>query len=230
MLYLTMTKGGKRANGAPKIYPTIDEKQNRWSRRTDRKRLTTKGTHLLEGSATSGKTKWLMRLHQNHSLIWDKSPCAFLSTRQPIGQWTSIPPFVDYVSTKGKDHQKLKQWEREEFFLLWFNETKPVLLLDDAHLLSGRKMQLAALCVPLARSIVATATAETRIPVHLRLPLQSRNPEIHKLKSAAPADLTRVLMWLLTLVSLGAGAWQVAAALGGLNLLSSGSRSSKQGG
>jgi hypothetical protein len=35
-------------------------------------------------------------------------------------------------------------------------------------------------------------------------------------------------LWLLIIVALGAGAWQVAAALGGMKVLGSGRRASKQ--
>jgi hypothetical protein len=62
----------------------------------------------------------------------------------------------------------------------------------------------------------------------LRMLLDKRDPQRVQLKSEAAYDITGMALWLLIIVALGAGAWQVAAALGGMKVLGSGRRASKQ--
>jgi hypothetical protein len=49
-----------------------------------------------------------------------------------------------------------------------------------------------------------------------------------QLKSEAAYDITSMTLWLMILVALGAGAWQLAAALGGMKVLGGGRRAARQ--
>jgi hypothetical protein len=101
-------------------------------------------------------------------------------------------------------------------------------MLDDTHKLSGRKLAIATRCADTAHVVISTTTSEQATPITLRLLLDKRGPTRVDLNSEAAYDSTSVLLWLTILVSLGAGAWQLAAVLGGLKFLAGGRGASKQ--
>lgn len=103
-----------------------------------------------------------------------------------------------------------------------------MLLRDDAHHLSGRKLDIAQRLALVAGRMVSGASQESRIPINLRMTLLQRDPVIEALKSDAAYDATAVFLWLLILAAMGAGAWQLAAILGGMKFLGRGSRAARQ--
>jgi hypothetical protein len=123
---------------------------------------------------------------------------------------------------------KLKQWERTEVLPDYCRETNAVLFIDDAHKLTGRKLEIARLCVLSSKIHVVAASEEQRIPPNLRAVLMRRDPQVFRLDSEVAYDATSLLMWLFIAVSMGAGFWEVSLILGGLKALGNGRRSSLQ--
>jgi hypothetical protein len=103
-----------------------------------------------------------------------------------------------------------------------------VLFIDDAHRLQGRKLQIARECALTARLWVVSASEEGRLGPSLRNVLMRRDPQLIRLDSEVAYDATAVVLWLLIAVCVGMGAWELAAALGGLKLLSHGRRDARQ--
>ena len=62
----------------------------------------------------------------------------------------------------------------------------------------------------------------------LRLQLGRRNPQVLRLDSSAAYDYTGALVWILCILAAAAGAWPVAAAIGGLKLAARGNRAARQ--
>jgi hypothetical protein len=131
-------------------------------------------------------------------------------------------------AASGQPWSKAKCWERAEWLIRWAKAHHAVLLLDDAHHLSGRKLDIAQRLALVAGRIVSGASQESRIPINLRMTLLQRDPVIETLKSDAAYDATAVFLWLLILAAMGAGAWQLAAILGGMKFLGRGSRAARQ--
>jgi hypothetical protein len=107
-------------------------------------------------------------------------------------------------------------------------EHKPVLLIDDAHMLTGRKLDVALRLLDAAPLVVVTASEETRLAVSFRMALSRRDPQRIHLKSEAAYDITPFVVWMVVLAALAAGAWEISAAAAGLNLLGRGRRAAKQ--
>jgi hypothetical protein len=55
-----------------------------------------------------------------------------------------------------------------------------------------------------------------------------RDPQLIRLDSEVAYDATAIFLWLMIAVCIGMGAWEIAAALGGLKLLGSGRRAARQ--
>ena len=123
---------------------------------------------------------------------------------------------------------KLKAWERVDCVPEYLRETGAVLFVDDAHNLSGRKLKLAQDCVRASKVWVMSAADEGRIAPGLRKDVLAAEPQTFRLDSEVAYDATSIIMWILMLACLASGAYEVAAVLGGLKMLASGSRASKQ--
>ncbi len=103
-----------------------------------------------------------------------------------------------------------------------------MLFIDDAHKLSGRKLQLARECALAARIYVISASQEQRIPPNLRAVVMRRDPQVYRLDTEVAYDATDAVMWLLILILMGAGAWEAGAVLGDLKALSGGRKAARQ--
>jgi hypothetical protein len=223
----------RKCTGAVATVPILRWKTRKYGRTTAERVMSIKRDWLICGAQQSGKTRWVSRMYAEAAAIWKGRQTVRIDAYAPIGTWVDLPHVEKfYVAQNGLKcplWRSLKSWEKQQVLIAWFEATHPVLLLDDAHMLAGRKADLITRLIRASGRVVATATSEGRIPVSVRLAIQQREPERLDLRSEAPADLTTALVWLLCLIALGAGAWQVAAAIGGLRLLAHGSRASKQG-
>ena len=156
------------------------------------------------------------------------TPALCLSGRVTLRAWAEDERIKAYVEEKGERWNKLRTWERTDRLIAWVEKNRAAVLIDDAHLLTGRKADIMVQVVRGAGRVVTTTTTEGRIPITLRIALQSREPEHIHLDSDAPYDMTTVIAWMVAVLATAAGAWPVAAVVGGLHLLGRGARSAKQ--
>jgi hypothetical protein len=132
------------------------------------------------------------------------------------------------VTAKGRDWAKLKSYERVDALINWIKAEKVLLLIDDAHKLAGRKLDIAIQACREAGRLIVGAFAENAIPMSLRLLIDKRDPQRVGLASEAAYDVTNLAMWLAILTAVGAGWWQLAAVMGGMKVLAGGRRAAKQ--
>jgi len=209
--------------------PIVRTKTRKYGAVLDEHWLSTKRDLMIIGANAAGKTRWLLRLHSQAAGIWKDKPALLLRAVDPIGAWSADPRVMAYMeATSGQKWNQAKCWERSEWLIRWVEHTHAVLLLDDAHLLAGRKLDVAKRLAQVAGRIVSGASQESRIPINLRMTLLARDPAIEALKSEAAYDATSIVLWMLILAALGAGAWQLAAILGGMKFLGRGPRAARQ--
>ncbi len=198
--------------------------------------IKTKQPVLITGAHASGKSYWLERLHKDAALVWasrsDSAPI-FLSAARPLTSWTDGKHLETWWAMRDNPEEerhwtKLKAYERQDALPLYLKETGAVLFVDDVHTLTGNKLKVAQRCVRNAKVWVMTAADEGRISPGLRKDVLFAEPQIFRLDSEVAYDATAILMWLLILVAAGFGAYELAAVLGGLKMLSGGQRASKQ--
>ena len=209
--------------------PIVRTKTRKYGAVLDEHWLSIKRDLMIIGANAAGKTRWLQRLHSQAGRIWRDRPALLLRAVDPIGAWSSDPRVIAYMEAHSQQPwSKTKCWERSEWLIRWVKAHHAVLLLDDAHLLAGRKLDIAQRLALVAGRIVTGASQESRIPINLRMTLLARDPVVEALKSDAAYDATAVFMWFMILAALGAGAWQLAAILGGMKVLGRGSRAARQ--
>lgn len=229
MLYLKLKKGRTRkCDNRQSVVPIVRTKSRKFGDVLDERALSVKRDWLVSGANAAGKSRWLGRLYGEAARIWKQRPAIYLRAVEPLAAWSEDERVKIWCEQHGQPWSKLRVWERVGQLVAWIEDTRAVVLLDDAHLLTGRKADVALRCVRAAGLVVTSTSAEGRIPITLRLALQGREPERIYLDTDAAYDITPVLAWLLVVMAAAAGAWPLAAAIGGLTMLGRGARAAKQ--
>lgn len=239
MRYLKIRRGKSqlRKDGTQGAVPLIVTKTKKFGKELKQETITRKKPILITGGHDSGKSYWLTRLCRESSLIWAKykDHPLFLDPVRPLMSWSENPAVVAWWGLKQSESEddlppwsKLKAYERQEKLADYLSESKSILFIDNAHKLTGRKLQIAKECLIASNIYVLTTTDEERLPPSIRHMILKRHPQIIRLGTETAYDATQLLVFLFALVSLGAGWWEISLVLGGLTALSKSKRSSRQ--
>ena len=240
MEYLKIRRTQKqvRADGSRYAVPLLITKSKKYGKVISEQAISRKKPILVTGAHDSGKTRWLTRLHEHAGEIWGakvKAEPLFLDTLSPLGAWCDTPAVAKWWDEHQKTlpiderepWKKLKQYERSEALTAYCKAKHPVLFIDDAHKLTGRKLQIARQCAMATRLTVVAASEENRLPPNLRPVLLRRDPQIFRLDTEVAYDATHILMWFITASFLVVGWWEAALVIGGLQALGTGRRSAR---
>ena len=240
MEYLHIKRAQKqvRADGSRFAIPVLVTKTRKYGDRVSEQYISVKKPVLVTGAHDSGKTRWVTRLHEHALEIWGtkiKAAPLFLDTLSPLSAWCDTPAVGKWWDEEQKQlplddrlpWKKLKQHERSEALPAYCEATKAVVFIDDAHKLTGRKLQIARKCIIAARIWVIAASEENRVPPNLRTILLRRQPQIFRLDSEVAYDATHILMWILLACALVIGWWEAAFVIGGLKALGTGRRAAR---
>jgi hypothetical protein len=228
MLMLMVRPSGRLVNGAARRVPIVRKRERKFGPILEERVLSIKKDLLISGPNSSGKTRWLQKLDDKAAEVWTGREKLFLRALEPLQRWYEDDRIAAFAVTKGKTWAKLKSYEKMDMLLEWVKSSKVVLLLDDAHKLSGRKLDIAIQLCRAAAVLVVGTFAEQATPMTLRMLIDTRDPQKVALKSEAAYDATAITIWLIILVALLAGWWQLAAVLGGMKVLAGGRRAAKQ--
>lgn len=228
MQMLILKPVGTRKTGEIRRAATVRSRARKYGPILEEKTLSVKNDVLLSGPASCGKTRWLDKMHLHAHEIWRNKETIYLRAVDPLLKWHDDKRLEAFAFMQGKAWGKLKSHERVEVLIDWVKELKPVLILDDCHKLAGKKLDLALQLVRAAGRVVSSTFAEQRTAITLRMALDLRAPQKIQLASEAPYDYTNILMWLVVIISLLAGAWQLSAVLLSMKVLGHGKRASKQ--
>lgn len=217
------TKAGVRRRA-----PVVRHRARKFGSITAEETLSIRRDVLIVGANAAGKSRWLAKMHGHAPAMWIGREAVMLRALEPLQRWTDDPRIEAFAAGRGLTWSKLAQHKRADLLCDWIADTKAVLFLDDIHKLAGRKLDLVCRMARAAGVVVAATWAEQSTPMSLRMLLDTRDPQKIQLKSEAAYDITSAALWLMILVALGAGAWQLAAAIGGMKVLGGGRRASKQ--
>jgi len=228
MQMLLCRPNGKRADGSQQRVAIVRERERKYGPILDERVLSSKRDIFIEGPNSSGKTRWLQKLDDKASELWMGREKLYLRALEPLARWYEDARIEAYAQKLGKTWAKLKAHERLDMLIEWVKTNKVVLLLDDAHRLAGRKLDVAIQLCRQAVTLVVGAFSEQATPMSLRMLIDKRDPQKVSLRSEAAYDVTSLGLWLVILVALLAGWWQLAAVIGGLKVLAGGRRAAKQ--
>lgn len=251
MEYLKIRRGERqrRADGSPYAVPLVVRKTRKYGETLSEKAISRKSSILVTGPHDSGKSRWVHRLHEHAAEIWGaKCPAAplYLPALRPLGAWADAPAVAAWWEERRKSEQEraeaeelephkvrrpwtsLPAWQRSEALIDYVAEARPVVFVDDAHRLSGRKLDVARRCVLPAPLWVVSASQENRIPPNLRTVLLRREHQRFTLASDTAYDVTGGLVWAGAAALAVMGWWEMSMVVGGLQMFASGRRASRQ--
>ncbi|MBE0506966.1 MAG: hypothetical protein IBX50_09650 [Marinospirillum sp.] len=245
MRYLKLKKHCRpRADGTVIVDPIIVDSPRKYAAQRERREtyISKRKCHLVFGAHDSGKSRWLQRMHGKWEKIWGAKISAapvFLGALHPVSTWTDQPhveKWHDKLEKAAAEHDpdytlrpwaKLNQQQRSERLADYLADTGALLFIDDAHKLTGRKLELARRCVISANIWLIATSQENRLPPNLRTIIDRREPQRTRLMTDAAYDATSIVMWLIIVIAIGIGWWEAALILGGLKVLGSGRRAAR---
>lgn len=229
MHMLLMRPNGKWTDGTTRRVPIVRERARKYGPILDERVLSVRKDLLIAGANASGKTRWLAKLNDKAAEIWAKQQKIFLRATEPLQRWCEDGRVIAWAEKHhGRPWARLRAFERADALVHWVHDNQAVLLLDDAHKLTGRKLDIVLqLCRECGRLVIGT-WSEQSLPMSLRLLLERRDPQRIHLHSDAAYDVTNLLIWLLMIAALGIGWWQLAAVLAGMKVLAGGRRAARQ--
>lgn len=225
-----------RADGTAYKEARFVEKSRKYGATLSEQIISVKKSILVTGAHDSGKTRFIKRLYDDERAIYGakiKYPALWLGALRPLAAWTDFEYLEGWFNGDCKTNPKkllwssLKAYEKAERLAEYVAQTKAVVFLDDAHKLSGRKLQISRECVLASHIYVMTASDEQRIPPNLRGIVLKRDPQFFRLNSDVSYDMTTPLMYAAMLFFAVIGFYEVSAVLGGLKYLSTGSRATR---
>lgn len=217
-----------RADGSQRRVLILRNRARKYGPIQREKMLSIKKDILITGPNASGKSRWLAKIDTHGHEIWADRQRICLRAMEPLQRWYEDPRIAAHALGKGRVWLKLKSYERIDLLLDWIKSNRVVVILDDAHKLAGRKLEIAIQACREAGRLIVGAFAENSIPMSLRLLIDKRDPQRVGLASEAAYDVTSLAMWLAILAAMSSGWWQLAAVLGGMKVLATGRSASKQ--
>lgn len=188
-------------NGKP--YPYLREKSAKYGVEISDKSLSIKRPILISGEAGAGKTRELDKISEKAEEIWSRKGQPAKALRvdaiMPISMWLG----------------KMKQ----EQLIEWAADA--IIMIDNAHKLTGRKLNVALLLMENAKNYIITTTSIQALPTSLRLFVMKRDPHHIDLKTSASFDYTYVLILLGMLTAAITVGWEIAAILSMFGVLAS---------
>jgi AAA domain len=182
----------------------------------------------LLGPPQCGKSSAITRLMQRADSIWLRWPVMYIQAQDPLARWFEQKALQGFVTPQGKSYESLGLERRLDALLQWCQAHRCVWLIDDAHTLGARKLNILMRLLQNARVIVIGALSEQSMPPSLRTFLQRRGPQVLSLSSEAPYDATLSILWLVLLIAISAGWWELAAALSAVRGLGRGPLATRQ--
>ncbi len=228
MEMLILKPSGVRKTGETRRVAVVRSRGYKYGPITGETVLSCRNDILISGPNSSGKTRWLDKFYAHANEVWRSQEAIYIRAVDPMQKWYHDARLEKYALSIGKNWAQLKHFERLDTLIEWCKHVKAVLILDDTHRLGGKKLDAALQLARVAGRVISTTFAEQRTPITLRMALDLRAPQKVHLASEAPYDYTSILMWMVVIVTLFAGMWQLSAVILSMKVLAHGKRTSKQ--
>jgi hypothetical protein len=239
MEFLQLKSSGnkRRSDGSTFRQPTFIRKNRKYGTIISQDTVSIKRPVLVTGAHAAGKSRFVGKLYEKEREVWGtkiKHPAIFFSAINPLSSWVeneAVGAWWDLPCDKnktGKPWAKLKPFDKQAALSAYIVATGAVVFVDDAHKLTGRKLQVAVECVTASKIFVMSSSSEQRLPPALRVHVLKREPQMFRLNSDVSYDATTLLIWFFVLICMMAGFWEAGAVLGGLKMIAGGSRATKE--
>jgi hypothetical protein len=169
-------------------------------------------------------------LNQGETLDdWQFPEPVFLSGITPLSKWTEHAGMKAWYESKNdEEYKKTPAWKRVELLPQYLKETRAVLFIDDAHRLTGRKLQIVKDCIAAAFRVILSTSDENRLSPSIRRQFLESEPQIVRLNSDVAYDATHLLVWFIVCVCFLTGQTELGGILAMLETMKGGRKASRQ--
>ena len=108
MLILKLRRSRVRNDGVRSVVPLVRTKTRKYGPVLDEKALSVKTDWLVSGANSSGKTRWITRVHTEAPGIWRQHPAIMLRAHMPLSAWAEDERVKAFVAEKGEHWGKLR--------------------------------------------------------------------------------------------------------------------------
>lgn len=178
---------------------------------------------VICGLAGSGKSKWIRKIADRADEIFICSDAIIsINARFPLSSWIS-PEFEAWIG----DRKCKSLHEKLELLPDFIQEKKAAILIEDADLLTGRKMQLATAIVGVAcrrkkANLILSCTSEKKLPPAMRGDILRKKPQYVELSTKSSYDATQAVIVVFSIFIALLGWYELAIVIGALGVLSRG--------
>lgn len=213
----------KKMGEVVEVHGRIRHKKHGYAELTREEHFGVKQSHLIVGADNAGKSRWISKLSKESGLLWRGVNVLKVRSVDALTDWYASLP---YQYRRGLDPQPKTTPERIEAIKEWLKGG--VLLIDDVHRATGRKVDYLSELISVSKTIVVSTTSHHKIHPKLRGQIDVRKPVIHDLYSQSTYDATTWAVWIMVVIMMVAGAPEGAVLLGGASLMRSGAKSRNQ--
>jgi hypothetical protein len=160
---------------------------------------------------------------------WEFPEPVMINGITPLSKWVEHEGVKAWYELQGHgEYKKVPAWKRVEILPDYLKDTRAVLFVDDAHKLTGRKLQIAKECIESAFKVVMCSSDENRLSPSIRKMFLDTKPQLLRLNSDVAYDATHLLIWTFVLIFMLTGMTELAGVLGFMQMMKGGRRGSRQ--
>ncbi len=214
----------KRKNGrCSEIY--YREKANSHAKPTIERYIKKNQSIVITGQANSGKTRQLMKFVDNAKLLWPRKKVIFFVATSPISAWVDNKLFADFALEQKKIYKGMKQYEKITLMRKFCEQKRPIIIIDNAHKLTGRKLEIIKPCL-FKNQRIFTTSAVNRLHPSIRDVLIYK-VEVFNFGTKTAFDATNVVIALFIVLLLVSGMTELAMMTAILGMIAKGRLGSK---
>lgn len=239
MKFLNIRHDKERKDGSKRAKLYFEEKSKKFGALVSSKYVSCRKNILISGGFQSGKSRIIRKIWKERRNIWGSERgfiklsgfgtiAEFVETPILRTFYNAIPKsnnaelLAFFDANEQREFKQLKQHERIENLILFVKHNKTVLVIDDAHKLTNRKLEIAKRCIEQCQIFVVATSEEQRLATSLRTVVMNTNLEHIRLDTKASYDVTAVFVYLVIAICAVGGWYELAFVVGGLKALSSG--------
>lgn len=234
----------ERNDGTKPAKMYFEEKSQKFGKLVSSKYISNKKNILISGGNQSGKSRMIFKIWTARKDIFGANRgfvklsglgtvAEFVETPTLRNFYNEIPKgdnaeLLEFFNTcEGREFKNLRQHERIENLILYVKHHHTILVIDDAHKLTNRKLEIAKRCVEHCKQFIIATSEEQRLATSLRTVVMNSNLEHIKLDTKASYDVTGIFIWLIVAACAVGGWYELALVMGGAKALASGRRATR---
>jgi len=195
------------------------ERNKVYSKKYKEKYIPKKNSILITGLEASGKSKMLLKLHEEKETIYPKAKgFLFIKCTDSLSDWFrnfDVDDVQDYLDILDDEELKLIENDIKKQYMkiqILINTAKDkIIFIDDIDMVSGKKKEVLKDILRVSKLVIATSKDDKKMDKNIVNFFYKNKHTVIPLGTQASYDATNYLFVLMLLVMVASGAYEVAA-------------------